>query len=189
VAGDRARIGSLVILLVALIGCSNSQDRPMPSFEETIRTIESRIIDLTWPGGLFRYEEFKEVHAHSPRYKEAALRSLAGEDLSEQQKLIVALAMQKLPYDDFLDFVDQVIDLYARGTISAKVLNWCVLPTYDWNTRLVEHYREAEANRRLRRLTELDGLDEQFRSYVEKEVLTGRARATVEQLRETGQIA
>jgi hypothetical protein len=161
----------------------------MSAFEQDIRILESRIVDLTWPGGLFAYDEFREIHGHPSRYRPSAERALAGEDLSEQQKLIVALSMQKLPLEEYLDFAAEVIRLRSHGRISDKVLHWCILPTYDWNTLLVENYAREEVNRLLITVADMAGINEPFRLYVKDEVLTGKAKATVRSLKSSGQIS
>jgi hypothetical protein len=160
----------------------------MSTFEETIVQIEARIVDLTWPGGLFAYGEFREIHSHPERYREAALRALAGETLTVQQKQIVALSMQKLPLAERIEFAHRVIDLFEERRISATLLRECIFPTYDWSTAIVEQYRVPEVASLLRRLAGLAGLDEQFARYLQDDVLTGGAKATVERLRDTGQI-
>jgi hypothetical protein len=160
----------------------------MNTFEDIIERIDAAIVDLTWPGGLFNYEEFREIHSRASRYRDAALQALSGERLTEQQKLIVALSMQGLPLPELLDFAHRAIDGFERGHLSARVLRRCIFPTYDWNTTIVERYRSPEVDAVLRRLAGLEGLDEQFEQYVRDEVLTGNAKRTVDGLRDSGQI-
>lgn len=179
------------ILLLSLSGCFNDNDdkqKTMIAFQEDIKKIESKIIDLTWPGGLFRYDEFKEIYNKAGQYKEQAIKALGSDDLTGQQKLIVALSMQKLSFREFLDFAGSVMDLFEQNKITTKVLHWCILPTYDWNTIMAEYYKKTKVNDLLLRLIGLEGLDEDFRSYVKTEVLTGKAKKNVKQLRKIGQI-
>lgn len=175
-------------LMIAGNNCGTKTYKSMSTFQEDIKEIDRKIVDLTWPGGLFRYDEFKEIYTRAGWYKKSALQSLGSQELTEQQKLIVALSMQKLPFDQFLEFAWDVTDLYKQDKISSKVLHWCVLPTYDWNTMLIENYQHPDVKTLLKLLAGLSGLDEEFRTFVEEDVLTGKAVDVVEQMRDTGQI-
>jgi hypothetical protein len=157
-------------------------------FMARIARIKAAIGDLTWTGGLFAYPEFREVHAHPQAHVEAALEVLAGPGTSEQDKVIVALSMQKLPLPERLRFSDKVLGLLDEGLVSQAVFEQAVFPTYDWSTALAERFDDPEVQRFLQRVLASPAVGEQRKGLVRDEYLTGNARKDVLELREAGEI-
>jgi hypothetical protein len=153
-----------------------------------IERIHQGVQDLTWTGGLFRNEDFREIHAHPEQHLDAALDALRSADVAEPQKVIVALSMQKLPLEALVRFSERVLDDLEAGHISERVFEQAVFPTYDWNTALEEHYDDGAVQRLLARVAASPKVGERRKEIVRDVILTGRARQDVLQLREAGQI-
>ncbi|HBL58677.1 MAG TPA: hypothetical protein DDZ80_09220 [Cyanobacteria bacterium UBA8803] len=160
----------------------------MPDFNAAIISIDAKIVDLTWPGGLFEYEEFRNIYVHPEMYKAEALAALNSQALTEQQKIIVALSMQNLELSNFLVFSREVLSLLEKGTISQAVFDWAVFPSYDWNTKWVDNRTAVEVQQILAEISNSKSVSEEKKKYIQEEIITGMAEKQVLYLREIGQI-
>jgi hypothetical protein len=157
-------------------------------FIARITRIKTAIGDLTWTGGLLRLEEFRQVHADPQPYRDAALGALEAAGLGEEEKVVIALSMQKLPLPELVRFGERVLDLLEAGRVSEVVLNHAVFPTYDWNTALVERFDDPAVQELLRRVLASPAVNDGRKHIVKDEILTGNARTDVLELREAGEI-
>src|SRR6185369_14181732 len=96
-------------------GTAGNRGEGVEDFIARITRIKATIGDLTFTGGLLRLEDFREIHAHPQTYQGAALQALEGAALGEEEKVIVALSMQKLPLPELLRFSEQVLSLLEAG--------------------------------------------------------------------------
>lgn len=176
-------------MLTVLSGFSNSsRGKGMEDLVARVRRVEEAIGDLTWAGGLFRYPEFTEVHSRPEAHLDGALQALKSTSATEQQKIIVALSMQKLPLAAFLRFSGHALEYLEAGLISDKVFERAVFPTYDWNTLLAENYADPAVQRFLGRVLASAAVSERRKEIVRDEILTGNAKKDVLELRSAGEI-
>jgi hypothetical protein len=160
----------------------------MEDFTARIKQVEGKIKDLTWLGGLFAYEEFTEVHSQPERYLQEALRALKDADLSDPQKIIIALSIQKLPLEAFVGFSEQVLGFLEAGFVSEAVFEFVVFPTYAWNSRLAESFTDPAVQRLLQLVLASPSVGSRRKEIVKDEILTGNALKNVLELRSAGQI-
>ena len=153
-----------------------------------ITKINTEIKELTWAGGLFRFEFFRQVHSEPKKYAEIVQSFLTEDELTEQQKVIMILMMQKLPLNDYVKFLDSLIQMFEEEKITHTVMRWAVLPGYEWNTLLAEGYKDSGVILVINRLIKLEIVEKELKSYIEEEILTGRAKKQVQFLRNSGQI-
>lgn len=157
-------------------------------FMARITRIKAAIGDLTWTGGLFAYEDFRQIHVHPQAHVEVALKALESGGTGEPEKLIVALSMQKLPLPERLRFSERVLDLLEKELVPESVFEQAVFPTYDWNTAFAERFDAPEVQRFLQRVLASPAVGAQRKQIVKEEILTGNARQDVLELREAGEI-
>lgn len=165
----------------------NRGDR-VDDFMARITRIKAAIGDLTWTGGLFAHEDFRQIHVHPQAHVEEALAALQSGETGEEEKVIAALSMQKLPLPELLRFSERVLDLLEKGLVSEAVFEQAVFPTYDWNTSLAERFDAPEVQRFLQRVLASPAVSAQRKELVKDEILTGNARKDVLELREAGEI-
>ena len=167
-------------------GGKNRGER-VDDFMGRIARIKAAIGDLTWTGGLFAYPEFREVHAHPEAYLDEALKALAG-PATEDEKVIVALSMQKLPLPQLLLFDEGALRLLETGGVSEAVFEQAVFPTYDWNTALAENFADPGVQRLLQRVLASPKVGARRKEIVKDEILTGNAQKDVIEMRAAGEI-
>jgi hypothetical protein len=157
-------------------------------FIARIARIKTTVGDLTWTGGLLRVPEFRQVHAHPREHRDAALAALESATLGEEEKVIVALSMQKLPLPELVRFGERVLDLLEADRVPETVFNHAVFPTYDWNTALVEGFADPAVQRLLQRVVASPRVNDGRKHIVKDEILTGNAQRDVVEMREAGEI-
>ena len=160
----------------------------MSKFELLVTSLDSKIIDLTWTGELFKHEGFRKIYYDSEIYLKDALEALKNQDLSEQAKIITVLSMQNLSLANWLYFSKTALFFLESNLISASIFRWIIFQSYDWNTKFAENYLDPEVKELMLKFTKSNVVNEDIKKYVEEEIITGKARKTVILLRETGQI-
>lgn len=158
----------------------------MSSFANKIRSIEEQIVDLTWPGGLFEYQEFREIYDNPANYFSEVSEALKSPDFTEQQKIIIGLSMQGINLPQFLSFAKYMLRLLESGAVSQKVFEHVVFPTYDWNTKIVENYEKHDVAQFLQSVLESKEVGDRRKEIIRKEVLTGKAKSYVLDMRQSG---
>jgi hypothetical protein len=183
------------LALAAVLLCSpwstalaKNRGERVDDFIARVTRIKAKIGDLTFAGGLLGVDAFREIHAHPQTYLDAALPALEGTALGEEEKVIVALSMQKLPLPDLVRFSEGVLSLLEAGRVSETVFQNAVFPTYDWNTALAEGFADPGVQRLLQRVLASPSVNARRKEIVKDEILTGNARKDVLELREAGEI-
>lgn len=169
--------------------CSASQTneaQAMSSFANKIRSIEEQIVDLTWPGGLFEYQEFRKIYDNPASYFSEVSEALKSPDFTEQQKIMIGLSMQGINLPQFLSFAKYTLRLLESGAVSQKVFEHVVFPTYDWNTKIVENYEKHDVAQFLQSVLESKEVGDRRKEIIRKEVLTGKAKSYVLDKRQAG---
>lgn len=182
-------------LLVAWIYCMKLQGQTTPKMNEAqmmlifnnkIKIIDERIVDLTWPGGLFEYQEFREIYDNSTDYFSQACEALKNPDFTEQQKIIVGFSMQGSNLSLFLSFAKYTLQLLESSKITQRVFECVVFPTYDWNTIIVENYDNHDIAQFLHSVLQSKDVSDRRKEIIRKEVLTGKAKSYVLDMRHNG---
>ncbi len=157
-------------------------------YRQRIDAIALSVGDLTIPDDLFRYREFIDVYENPGPFKDAASALYADPEVAALQKEIAGYSMQRLPVDRLVALGFHVADLTDRKIVSARLLDRLVFPPLNWGTQLIENYERPDARALMERLSRMDKLPESRRKYIHEQVLTGRARQDVLELRGMGQI-
>jgi len=160
----------------------------MQDFKQAIIKVDKDIQDLTWPGGLFKYPFFREIHDNPSPYMSTALQALAAKELTEQQKIITALTMQRLPLNEVITFSKHVLQLLEDNQISNKILKWAIFPTYDWNTSLVDNGHSVVVKELLNKILQSQKVNDEIKVFIREEMQTDKARKQVQYLKDIGQI-
>lgn|GEM_PF-3008989 len=157
----------------------------MSDFVARIEKIEARSADPTWMGGLFGDPEFQEIHAHPADYTNEASRVLKGPGFTDRQKMIVVLSLQGIEMPWFLLIAEHMLLLEA-GLVSYDIFELAVFPSYDWNTKLIENYEEHDVARFLRSVLESEKVGDRRKEIIRREILTGKAKSHVLDMRNAG---
>jgi hypothetical protein len=197
------------VLLAAVIGMSAgwlspsaSTDRSQPGRGVTTvtesreidrliaaaRALEEQTGDLTWTGELFANQVFRELYAAAEANYMHVISVLKRNDVNARQKLILALSVQSLPLDQRVKFSSHLLDLLSAGEISNTIFNQAVFPSYDWSTTLPENYGDPRVRSLLAAVTQSGAVDPAIREFVANHILTGKAQAQIEELRDAGQL-
>lgn len=148
-------------------------------FIKEIQAIDSAIVDLTFEGALYKYDFFKEVSTHPQSYQEVSLAALSNPDLTQQQKTIIVLSMQKLPLEDFLRFSASALALLKEDKIPYFVFKKTVFAGYDWNTSLQENYDDPAVSSLISEILQTPQVEDSLKKYFTDYVLTGKAKEQV----------
>jgi hypothetical protein len=170
--------------MVDYIGdCMNNKN-----FEHRILAAEAEVGDLTSSSTLFISEDFCSIHADPLRYIDDALEFMSNVLHTEQQKEIAALSMQRLPLPNFVQFATNLLTLRERDLISSVLFRRAVFPTYDWNTKLAESYDNEPVAAALSTIVASNAVDIGTKVYIQEQILSGKARSYILDLKEAGQL-
>jgi len=191
-------------LLIALIpsllvpACSDGQRKtgemgniPMSDlvqFKQRIDEIARAAGDLTTPDDLFRVKRFLEVYEAPSPFVTAAAGLYADPTETRLHKEITGYSMQRLPVDQLVWLVSQVAQLASEGKVDPRLVDRLAFPPLNWRVQLIMNYNQPNVRNLLERLAQMPELSEERRAHIRDQVLTGRAREEVLELREMGQI-
>jgi hypothetical protein len=151
----------------------------MNKFIEKILIIENKIVDLTWPGGLFEYEEFREIYNNSEIYSSDARKYIASDNTTEQQKIIIGYSMQGLENIKFLLFAKAMLELLNNDLISKNIFDEIIFPVYEWNTYIPENYSDNDVNLFLKSVLLSKKVSSITKEYIINEIFTGNAKLDI----------
>ena len=154
-----------------------------------IARLKMAIGDLTWMGILLVNPEFTEVHSCPEVHLGEALAALPTDAIGEQERIMVVLSMQALPLPRFVDFAEHVLRYLEAGSLSQRVFEWAVFPSYDWSTTVVENIDDSRVRRLLRLVLDSPAVSTRCKQHVKDEILTGNAGKDVLELRGAGELA
>ena len=145
------------------------------AFQETISGIARDVVDLSVPSDLFLDERFVAIYEHPQPSLDCAIRLIDQPSLSATERGIIALALQQVGLDGYLSLADKALAGYRAGRVSLAALETVLIPPVGWGDALLLHADDPRVQHLLRAFADLDGVDEATRTYVEREVLTGRS--------------
>ncbi len=160
-------------------------------FPKTLKATASAIVKriggtLDVPQDLFRYQEFIRLYEHPERYLNEALECLRAKDVSDEEKVFVTYAMQRLKRKKYLAFLETLLELRTSGVISDDVYTNGVFPHPEWNTTLQVNYRDAKVKAFLKKARAANTSPED-NTYIDC-ILSGDALKKVEAMREAEQL-
>lgn len=151
----------------------------MTDFAQQIKDIDKQIVDLTWPGGLFEYEEFRQIYENSTSYYSIACQALSSTEYTEQQKIIIGHSMHGSELSQFLSLAKYVLELLESGKVSLEVFERVAFPTYDWNTSIAKNYDKQDVAQFLYSVLKSNKVDERRKEIIREKILTGKAKSNV----------
>lgn len=107
-------------------------------------------------------------------------------EFTDQQKVIIALSMQGLDLPWFLLLTNDMLRLLESGLISYDVFKLAVFPPLDWNTKLAENYEQPDVVRFLHLVLKSEKVEDRRREIIRERILTGKAKLSVLNMRDTG---
>lgn len=169
----------ILLLLGAALPLSGGMK--VMSFEEVVIEIEQFVVDLTAPSDLLDSPAFMAVREDALRWKREALKLVASTKASDQQKMIVVLAMQSLPKEQYPSFLASVSDLFVDKKCSERVLSVAIAPGTEWSVSVLECYRNQMIVASLEAARDAEHASANIRRLIAR-VLSGEALANVRRL-------
>lgn len=151
----------------------------MTNFVQQIKIIDKKIVDLTWPGGLFEYEEFRQIYDNPESYYPLVCEAIKSSEFTEQQKIIIGHTMHGSDLSTFLPFAQYMLQILESGEVSQTIFDRMVFPTYDWNTTLIENYEKQEVSQFLQSLLKSEKVSDYLKNLILEDILTGKAKSYV----------
>ena len=109
--------------------------------------------------------------------------------LNADDKLVLVLALQNVRWPELFKLYEWAFDAYAKGQISAKIVDALIFPSNDWNTRLQLNYNDQSVQRLLVRIQASKLPQEQnwLKKYI-PDILSGKAAAGINIAQQSGQL-
>lgn len=183
----------LLILNLFSMSCTSKNSNKlkrneMQNFLFEIQKIDQQVKELTSTGVLFKYEFFISVYENPKEYVEYVYELLKKNYVSEQQKIIAVLSMQKLPYFVYIEFNNKVFELFENSFIIEKIFKWSAFPPYEWNINFAINYESTIVQEFLRKVVKSKLVSLKLKEYLQNEIMTGNAKEQVYFLKDIGQI-
>ncbi len=173
----------IVVLFFTLFLTSTNWYANSTNFEKRIKSIHSKVVDLTDIFALHEVKEFNEVYDNPLKFKDTVLQYLKQpEDFTN--KLIAICSMTKLPLDQYVDVVSSCYNLYQKKAINEDLLERCTFNEFDSKHIITKQYKNQKLQHLLIQMLKNKALSKQFKSSI-KETLSGKSYAD---LKKAGQI-
>jgi hypothetical protein len=141
-------------------------------FSRNIEKIAAATPHIDIPITLYYSRAFVAIWLNAERFGKEAETFLENANASEDQKMVVVYAMQRLRLPQLLNFYEKVFALRRTGKVSQEVFERTLFNT--WNSQLIERYRNPRVVRFLRDVQD-SRLLPNWSAYIDK-ILSGVAR-------------
>ena len=158
------------------------------SSAECFRKIATDVTNLTTPMELYGYPCFQEFMNRQDQPTGELIAVFVLEEHSPMVKQIAGYAVKKLGTKGFVQVGHVLLDLLARGKIESGVVEKAFLPGLQWSHMLAENYADTDVRSLIARILETPAFSERGRRYLSDQVLTGKAKTQVEEMRAWGEI-
>lgn len=177
-----------ILMISGFLLCSSNNAIANCKFDfnkkiEAIRSDSRLHVEITV--SLTTIPEFRELFVCSPQNQRYARKLLNSSKTGEVEKFIVVLSSQSLKGDDYLSFIEYMIELYRKKKVSDLVFEYALIPGFKWNTFLAEHYTEPRVKVLLGKIMNTT----KFRSETLDAIMSGDALETVIQMRKDGELS
>lgn len=142
------------------------------NFEERIKIIHSKVVDLTNIFALHHVKEFNEVYFTPLRFESSVIQYLQ-KSVDFQNKIIAICTMTKLPLNENIKILDSYFSLYNHNKIDEQLLNRCIFNEFDTDYTVAKQYKNESLRRLLNKMLECKTLSKGFKVTV-KETLNGK---------------
>jgi hypothetical protein len=147
------------------------------TFERTIVQIGSHIKSLGVPDELFTDDSFRAIYEHPQEFFDVAIELIGRRNLTTHQKRVMGYAMQRLPAEQFVQYIAAAADSVEAGTSDVAVLESTAFAPLNWGRQsLIMRYDQPQVQLLLHRLMNMPRLSAGRRSYIRDSILTGRAK-------------
>lgn len=146
-------------------------------FAQTIHRIALEVKSLAVPDELFSSRAFVEIYEKPLPSFPAAAALMGARDATPHEKKIAGFAMQRLPPEEFVSFLEATLQAVEAGATTVDVLESAAFAPLNFGRQsLVMKYDSSRVQALAARLLELPQLSPQRKAYLRDKVLTGVAR-------------
>ena len=160
----------------------------MEHFENIIKSIASNVVDLTWSQELLLNNDFVQLYENPRAHRGFVTKFVAQDHHADLQKKIAILSVQTLALNDLVQFQNEMLTLLETGKVNAAVFEMAMFPSYSWSTLIAEKYKDPMVQGLLKRVLSSPAVSLGAKTYIETDILSGRAREDILELREMNEI-
>ena len=132
------------------------------NLREKITEIEHEIVDLTVPLTLKSIDAFKLIQFEAKEFNIQYFEYLKDPKISLQRKMILVYALQSMPFDEYKKLLKVISDGYCDNKIEEHIAKLIIFPGFDWNTSVLENYKDKEIIRLLQNMTKKESASKPF---------------------------
>jgi hypothetical protein len=176
-----------MVLTTCNLSRANTIPQSYEEYRELIRVAHRDVVDLTSAEDLFGITNFIVLYESPTNCVSNAIVFLRDKANKEEEKMIVVYSLQRLPLHEYLQFDAGLLAMANQGIISIKLANQALFPGSEWSRKLELSYQQEEVRVFLRKLLEAKVINKSNKEYI-KEVLSGKAKADIEELEEAGML-
>lgn len=140
----------LILFANIFVGCENvstndskeKNQTMLMSYKETIDTINRKVVDLTTASDLYNIDEFILIYENSSLYSDDGLRFISDSINDTQKKQIAVYSMQNLPDNLYINFCNEIADLFIKGLVTEKVFQTAVFNSLNERYKIIKNYKD-----------------------------------------------
>jgi hypothetical protein len=164
----------VVLLFLFLVGCASEGKNEKKfyiyeqvTFDERIKRLSIKLVDLTAPSDLFIFPEFIEVFKEPQEYKKEALVLLSKSTRALIQKEIVIYSMMIIGYHDYLEVVETLFESFENEKEEANLLYVAIYSPFGVEHPIVSYYDEHEVIEILTRISRNERLPDYTKEAID----------------------
>lgn len=151
------------------------------NFETRIRSIHSKVVDLTNIFALHHVKEFNEIYSKPLNFESEVLNYLQ-KPVSFEDKIIAVCSMTKLPINQYVDLLSTYYSMYCKHEINEALLNRAIFNEFDTNNRFEKEYKSPRVKTLLINMINCKSLSKKFREDL-RETLSGKRYSAIERFK------
>jgi hypothetical protein len=179
-----------MLALLGLITASKLQsataNMTYEEFKQKVSAISIQAGQLTAASTLLSHPEFRALSKSADNYQSLAEQFLAS-DAPASQKAIVIYAMANLSFDNYVSFIRHLLAMTKKGSVDSSLLEWALIPGFEWNTKLQDNYQSEKVSQLIRDLRASRLLTQDCLTYL-NEIESGEGAREVQRMRRDGEI-
>jgi hypothetical protein len=145
-------------------------------FDNRIRLLNAKVVDLTAPSDLFMFPEFIEVFENPQEYKKEALVLLSDSVADSIQKEIVIYSMLNLEYIDYIEVVETLAITFENELNEPGLLYVSIYSPFITEHPIISNYDTDEVIAILAKISRNEKSPDYLRDAIEM-ILSGELYA------------
>lgn len=137
------------------------------SFNDRVTKTRQFVTDLTDPSAVFETPDFVTVYENPLAYKEDAIKYLAEQGHTEDEKCIAIYSMTKLELDDYIEFAEQCYTLFRKRQISEDLLASTIIYPFTNKQNFQTHRHNAGVKKLIDKIKKDETISYNFRRNLE----------------------